>query len=1377
MGKLLHFLTFTLFFFLFFTTVYGQSNQTVNNGSNTTAVNFTGATCTYHWVNSNPSIGLPASGTGNIPSFKAVNNGSTPVTGTITATPVGSGFAYIVNAGSDNVSVINTANNAIVTTIPVGSNPNSVCVDPNYNEVYVVNNSSNTVSVISTVTNMVTATIPVGPTPWSVTVSPDGSLAYVADGGDNDVEVIDATTNKIVKKIPAGTNPNALAISPDGNFLYVNNSNSVAVINASTGTLVTSIPVGSAPQAILITPDGSTVYEANFASDNVYAISTATNTVKAIIPVGSNPGGGSMSPDGSVVYIANLSSNNVSVINTITNTITTTIPVGSNPWGVSVRPDGSQIYVANAGSNSISVINPATNALIATIPAGDSPYSFGKFFTGGMGCSEIIKFDITVNAASATISAGTATGAISACVGAASASPDIQHFTVSGTHLSGNIIATAPAGFQVSLSAGSGYAASVPISPVSGAVNSTIVYVRSAASDAAGKISGSVVLTSSGATSQNVAVTGIVNALPAVNAVSNQTVPNGAATSAVTFTGTANTYTWVNDNPGIGLAASGTGDIGSFKAVNTGSTPVKATITVTPASNAYAYIASGGSDIVSIINVNTNKLSVNVPVNTGPVAVAVSADGSRAYITNSNVSTVTVIGTATNTIIKTFAVGKFPFGLAVSPDGSKLYVANQADNNISVINTSTYALITTINSGGNPYGVAVSPDGTRVYVTNLAGGNVTVINALTNTVIASIDVESDPYGITVSPDGSKIYVANNLGSSVSVIDAATNTVSKTIGVGSHTSGVALSPDGKYLYVTNAGDNTVSVINTGTNTVIKTIAVGNTPEGISVTADGQSIYVVNELSDDVWIINTTTYGVTAKVGAGLNPLTLGNFITNGTGCPGVPISFTITVNAASKITATGLPVALTTVYGSPSVSSSFTVSGANLTAGILVTPPTGFEVGTDGTNFDNSVTVGAAGATSSAIVYIRLKATTPVGGYSGNIVLTSLGATNVTVAMRNSTVTPAPLTIIANGVTKHFGTVLTGGPGSTAFTSSGLKNAETIGTVSINYGLGAAANAAIGTYTASVNASTATGGTFLASNYNITFIPANIIVTAVPVSAIASGGVLSPLNTVYGTASITTSFTVSGQNLTTGILVTPPAGFEISTDGATFNRTVTVGSAGDVASTIVYIRLAATTHVGTYTGNIILSSTNADTVSVLMPPSTVRPAPLTVTADNKSKTYDTENPVLTVSYNGFQNSDGPSQLTEPPSLSTTATISSPAGNYPITADGAASGDYNFIYVPGTLTITQVLSAFTIPNVFTPNGDGVNDTWDIPNLATDIKCTVDVFDRYGQKVFSSVGYGTPWDGKCKGAEVPAGTYYYIINPKNNQKALSGWITLIK
>ena len=91
--------------------------------------------------------------------------------------------------------------------------------------------------------------------------------------------------------------------------------------------------------------------------------------------------------------------------------------------------------------------------------------------------------------------------------------------------------------------------------------------------------------------------------------------------------------------------------------------------------------------------------------------------------------------------------------------------------------------------------------------------------------------------------------------------------------------------------------------------------------------------------------------------------------------------------------------------------------------------------------------------------------------------------------------------------------------------------------------------------------------------------------------------------------------------------------------------------------------------------------------------------------------------------------------------------------------------------------KVLLPVIIPNAFSPNGDGINDTWVLANLADYPGATVEVFNRYGQKVFTSKGYSTPWDGTYKGKTLSFATYYYIIYLNNGFKPLNGTITIVK
>lgn len=93
------------------------------------------------------------------------------------------------------------------------------------------------------------------------------------------------------------------------------------------------------------------------------------------------------------------------------------------------------------------------------------------------------------------------------------------------------------------------------------------------------------------------------------------------------------------------------------------------------------------------------------------------------------------------------------------------------------------------------------------------------------------------------------------------------------------------------------------------------------------------------------------------------------------------------------------------------------------------------------------------------------------------------------------------------------------------------------------------------------------------------------------------------------------------------------------------------------------------------------------------------------------------------------------------------------------------------------LVKVLKTPTVPNAFSPNGDGVHDRWEIPYLDSYHGATVEIFNRYGQKVFESKGYAKAWDGTRNGNPLPVGTYYYLIDPKNGRKQISGFVDLIR
>ncbi len=89
--------------------------------------------------------------------------------------------------------------------------------------------------------------------------------------------------------------------------------------------------------------------------------------------------------------------------------------------------------------------------------------------------------------------------------------------------------------------------------------------------------------------------------------------------------------------------------------------------------------------------------------------------------------------------------------------------------------------------------------------------------------------------------------------------------------------------------------------------------------------------------------------------------------------------------------------------------------------------------------------------------------------------------------------------------------------------------------------------------------------------------------------------------------------------------------------------------------------------------------------------------------------------------------------------------------------------NLCSYPGSVTVTVVANCINVKNAFTPNGDGINDRWVVYDQAFCLKpngVSVNVFNRYGSKVFESKNYTNTWDGTYKGKPIPDGTYFAVV-----------------
>jgi hypothetical protein len=427
----------------------------------------------------------------------------------------------------------------------------------------------------------------------------------------------------------------------------------------------------------------------------------------------------------------------------------------------------------------------------------------------------------------------------------------------------------------------------------------------------------------------------------------------------------------------------------------------------------------------------------------------------------------------------------------------------------------------------------------------------------------------------------------------------------------------------------------------------------------------------------------------------------------------PAALTITANAAGS------------VYGAPLVAT-----------GSLTVTYSGFVNGD-----------GAANLTQLPTVANSAVAGSPAGSYT----LTPGGASgvNYTISYVNGvyTISPAALTITAADKTMTYGGSV---PALTA-TYSGFVNGDAAGSLTKAPTLTttASSSSAAGTYP--INASAAVD-----PNYTITYVAGTLTVGKASLKVTADNKTM-PLGGPLPTFTVSYTGFVNGDgatNLTTAptatttatassgagtYTITPAGGVD---DNYTFqyvNGTLTVGKAvltitansagsvygaplvaagsltvsysgfvnGDGPGNLTQLPTVANSAVaGSPVGSYTLTPGGASspnyTISYVKGTYMIIPAPLTIAAVSASMPYGGPVPALTASYSGFVNGDGAGSLTTPPTLTTTATASSPVGTYPINISGAVDPNYTITYNPGVIAVGKAVLTITADSKAMPLG---------------------------------------------------------------------------
>jgi YVTN family beta-propeller protein len=299
---------------------------------------------------------------------------------------VGQPLAY-VGTENNTVAVIDTGNNRVVGTIPLGFQPASIAVTPDAKHLYVGSSNgsgeSGSVAVIETLHGTVVATLPVTFEPTSIVVSPDGTRVYV-EGGYTDaipitVSVIDTAANVVVANIvTTGEGPQEIAISPDGKRVYVPCAGGLdpfgflAVINTTTDSLAPNffIPGSQAQRfyAAAVTPDNTKLYANTWfyppgVNEVIAVMNPATGALMTTIPDTMTVG--TFSPDSPQMYGVGLGG--VAVMNTATNAATTAVANLPGAYALAITPDGRHLYITDRSTNSVAVADTSTYTISTVI--------------------------------------------------------------------------------------------------------------------------------------------------------------------------------------------------------------------------------------------------------------------------------------------------------------------------------------------------------------------------------------------------------------------------------------------------------------------------------------------------------------------------------------------------------------------------------------------------------------------------------------------------------------------------------------------------------------------------------------------------------------------------------------------------------------------------------------------------------------------------------------------------------------------------------------------------------------------------------------------------------------------------------------------------
>ena len=250
---------------------------------------------------------------------------------------------------------------------------------PDHKTLAVVSIGSNSVTFIDTATNAVKHVTYIGRAPHEAFFTPDGKEVWVTVRGENYISVLDAMDFTEKTRITTPNGPGMQIFSPDGKYGYICSSFNpeIDVVTVADHTIVARVKQESpfCPN-IAATPDGQQVWFTlkDVGKTQVFGAEPPFNLIKTIDtgPI-TNHVNFARTANGTFAYVTIGGTNEVKVFRTDDFSQVATIPVGKLPHGVWPSGDGTRIYVGLENDDALTAIDTATNQVIATIPIGQAP--------------------------------------------------------------------------------------------------------------------------------------------------------------------------------------------------------------------------------------------------------------------------------------------------------------------------------------------------------------------------------------------------------------------------------------------------------------------------------------------------------------------------------------------------------------------------------------------------------------------------------------------------------------------------------------------------------------------------------------------------------------------------------------------------------------------------------------------------------------------------------------------------------------------------------------------------------------------------------------------------------------------------------------------